>query len=154
MVFHHCFIRCFHFTTDFYYCFSGVFFVDCICSFHQLFLPWLFFIRYFVFVVLYREHYGFERAFFYSQAFFVLNSFPTFATVPQVLLIWKSFFYSQAFFTFYLSWHLAQSAFMKASLGAASTSLKAAVPPIEVRNTDRGYLFVWITQCLTKGIRR
>ena len=72
------------FTADFYHCFSSVFIVDCIFSCHQL---CCFFVRYFV-LVLYRECYGFERAFFfYSQAFFTLNPFPTFATVPRVLRI-------------------------------------------------------------------
>ena len=32
-------------------------------SFHQLSLPWLFFVRYFVFVLLYRKYYGSEKAF-------------------------------------------------------------------------------------------
>ena len=32
------------------------------------------------FVLLYRECYGFERAFYYSQAFFTLHSFTTFGT--------------------------------------------------------------------------
>ena len=89
--FHHCFFRCFHFTIDFYYCFwvfslliavvhfitvsSGVFisplilllFFEC----HQLSLPCLFFVRYFVFVLLYRECYGFEKAFLHSGVFYL-----------------------------------------------------------------------------------
>ena len=40
-----------------------------------------------------------RKFFFYSQAFFTLHPFPTFAAVPRVLQIWESFFYSQAFFT-------------------------------------------------------
>ena len=47
-------------------------------SFHQLSLPWLIFARYFAFV-LYRECYRLE-SFFYTQAFFTLNFFPTFST--------------------------------------------------------------------------
>lgn len=54
--FHCCFFWCFHypllifttvfgvfsiFNTDFYHCFSFVSIIDCICSCHQLFLPWL-----------------------------------------------------------------------------------------------------------------
>ena len=37
--------------------------------------------------------------FFYTPAFFTLDSFSIFATIPQVLRIWESFFYSQAFVT-------------------------------------------------------
>ena len=63
--FHHCFLRCFHFTIILLL-FSGIFIVDCICSIHfffncfyftteftivfrglsfQLSLPWPFFVR-------------------------------------------------------------------------------------------------------------
>ena len=40
------------------------------------------------------------------------------------------------------SQYLAQPAFIKVSLGAASSSLKVAGPPTEVRNTDAAHLFV------------
>ena len=61
-------------TTDFYDCFSGVFIVDCICSCHQLSLPWLFFCYFLsgtLFVLLYRECHGFERAFFTLRCFYL-----------------------------------------------------------------------------------
>ena len=91
-VFHHCFFRCLHFTIDFYYCFwafslsTSLFlqvflflhwFYYCFSrfSFHQLFFPWLFFVRYFLFVLLYRECYRFERAFFTLRCFY-LTLFP------------------------------------------------------------------------------
>ena len=52
----------------FHHCFTGVFIFDCIFLCNQLSLPWLhfccFFVRYFFFALLYREYYGFERAFF------------------------------------------------------------------------------------------
>ena len=38
-------------------------------SLHQLSLSRLFFVKYFVFVLLYREYYGFERAFFSLRSF-------------------------------------------------------------------------------------
>ena len=83
-------------------------------------------------------------------------SSPTFAIVSRVLRIWESFFYSQAFSTLrrFLpctpSQHLEQPAFIKASLGAGSSSLKVAECLTEVRNTDSAHLFVWITQCSVK----
>ena len=39
------------------------------------------------------------ESFFYFQAFFLLHSFPTFATVAWVLRIWGGLLYCQAFFT-------------------------------------------------------
>ena len=65
-------------------------------SFNQLSLPWLFFARYLVSVLLYRECYGFESAFFTLRRF-----------LPNTT-----------------SLHLAQPAFIKTSLGAGSSSLK------------------------------
>ena len=55
---------------------------------------------------------------FYPQAFFTLRSFPTF---------------------------LAQPAFIKASLGAGSYSLKFAGLHTDPQNTDPAHLFVWFT---------
>ena len=65
----------------------------------------------------YRERYGFPWHFL-LQAFFTLCSFPTI---------------------------LAQPAFIKASLGAGSCSLKFAGLHTDVRNTDPAHLFVWFT---------
>ena len=70
---HHCFFRCFYFTTVLTIVFP-------VFSFHQLLLPCLFFVMYFVFVLLYCECYGFGRAFFYSQAIFTLHFFLTFGS--------------------------------------------------------------------------
>ena len=146
-VFHHCFFICFHFTIDFtialrcFHCwlhfltsplFVQVFllhhwFSDCFFEcFH--FTNFLyhdgFFARHFVFVLLYRECYGCE-SFFYSQAFFTLYFFSTFGT----------------------------TCFYQVFPGASSSTLKVvAGPPTGVRNTGLPHLFVWITQCLAKGI--
>ena len=53
-----------------------------------------------------------------------------------------AFFTHRRFLPYASSQHLAQPAFIKASLGAASSSLKVAGPPIEVSNTDPAHLFV------------
>ena len=84
-------------------------------SFHQLSLPWqfVFFVRYFVFVLLYCECYGFKRAFF---------------TVTR-------------FLRYMPSRHLAQPVFLKASTEAGSSSLKVAGPPTEVWNTGSVHPF-------------
>ena len=64
----------------------------------------------------YREWYDFEGAFFYPQAFFTLRSF------TDIL-----------------------PGFLKASLGAGSSSLKFAGPHTDPRNTDPVRLFIWST---------
>ena len=81
---HHCFFRCFYFTTVLTIVFP-------VFSFHQLLLPCLFFVMYFVFVLLYCECYGFGRAFFTLRRFLPYTP----------------------------SRHLAQPVFIKASLGPA-----------------------------------
>ena len=98
-VFHHCFFRCFHFSPLIFATgFSGVFIVDCIFSCHQLSLPSLLFCCFFGqvlrFCVVYRECYGFERAFFTLKRFFTVHSFPTFGTI----CFYQGFPGSQQFF--------------------------------------------------------
>ena len=111
-VFHQFILRCFHFHinfTIFYVCFHywlhlftslflqvflfhhWVYYCFRVFSFHQLSLPWLFFVSYFVFVLLYRQCYGFERAFFTLRRFLPYTP----------------------------SGHLAQPAFIKVSQGPA-----------------------------------
>ena len=67
----------------------------------------------------YREPYGFEWGFFYPQAFFYLT------------LLSLTF--------------LTQRAFIKASLGAGSSSLKFAGLHTDPQNTDSTHPFVWFT---------
>ena len=109
---HHCFFKCFHFTItiDFYYCFRVfsllIAFVHFITVLSGVFIYHWFYYRfssvlisrtfftvtvfcYFVFVLLYRKHFGFESVFFNLKRF-----------LPDIL-----------------SQHLAQLAFIKASLG-------------------------------------
>ena len=95
-------------------------------AFFTLTAFFLLFIRYFVFVLLYREYYRFERA------YFTLRCFLPYTT----------------------SRNLAQPAFIKVSLEAGSFFLKVAGPPTEVQNTDPTHLFVWSTQYSAKGINR
>ena len=66
----------------------------------------------------YRERYGFEWAFFTHRRFLPYAPSPTFLTQP---------------------------AFIKASLGAGSSSLKFAGLHTDPRNTDPAHLFVWFT---------
>ena len=116
---------------------SGVF------IFHRWFLP------------LFFECFHCWLHFFMSPTLLLFCQVLRSCVVPWVLRIWESFFYSQAFLPYTPSQHLAQSAFIMASLGVDSSSLKAAgPPPTEVRNTEPVYLFVWITQCSAKGISR
>ena len=79
---------------------------------HECFL--MLFIRYFVFVLLNLECYGFERAFFTLRRFLPYTP----------------------------SQHLTQPGFIKASLVAGSSSLKAARSTTEFRNIDPVDLFL------------
>ena len=66
--------------------------------------------------------------------------------LPRALWIWVGVFYPQAFFTLHsFPTFLAQPAFIKASLGAGSYSLKNAGLHNDPRNTDPAHLFVWFT---------
>ena len=67
---------------------------------------------------IYRERYGFEWAFFTHRRFLPYAPSPTFLTQP---------------------------AFIKASLGAGSSSLKFAGLHTDPQNTDPAHLFVWFT---------
>ena len=66
--------------------------------------------------------------------------------LPWALRFWEGIFYPQAFFTLRsFPTFLAQPAFIKASLGASSSSLKFAGLHTDPRNTDPAHLFVWFT---------
>ena len=73
----------------------------------------------------YCDGYGFEWAFFYPQAFFTLRYFLTFLTQPP---------------------------FIKASLGAGSSSSKFSGHHADPRNTDSTHLFVWVTTIHKRGM--
>ena len=66
--------------------------------------------------------------------------------LPRTLRFWVGIFYPQAFFTLrsFLIF-LAQPAFITASLGASSYSLKFAGLHTDPQNTDPAHLFVWFT---------
>ena len=72
----YCFFNCFYFTTEFTIVFRGLSF--------QLSLPWPFFVRYFVFLLLYHEFYGSERALFTLWHF--LPSIPSRNLAPPAFI--------------------------------------------------------------------
>ena len=90
--------------------------------------------------------------FFYLQAFFALYSFPHLPKYRKYYGSERTFFILKRFLTYILSQHLAQPAFIMASLGAGTSSMKVAGPPTEVRNTDPAHIFVWTTYCSAKSI--
>ena len=66
--------------------------------------------------------------------------------LPRARRFWVGIFYPQAFFTSRsFPTFLAQPAFIKASLGTGSYSLKFADLHTDPRNTDPAHLFVWFT---------
>ena len=66
--------------------------------------------------------------------------------LPRALRFWVGIFYPQAFFTLRsFPTFLAQPAFIKASLGAGSYSLKFLGIHTDPRNAEPAHLFVWIT---------
>ena len=66
--------------------------------------------------------------------------------LPRALRFWVGISYTQGFFTLRsFPTFLAQPAFIKASLGASSSSLKFAGLHTDPRNTDPAHLFVWFT---------
>ena len=66
--------------------------------------------------------------------------------LPRALRFWVGIFYPQAFFYLMILLEiLAQSAFINASLGTGSYSLKFAGLHTDPRNTDPTHLFVWFT---------
>ena len=64
--------------------------------------------------------------------------------LPRALQFWVGVFYPQAFFTL-CSFTDILPAFVKASLGAGSSSLKFAGLHTNPRNTGPAHLFVWFT---------
>ena len=74
-VFHHCFFRCFSFQHLFLAIVFWVFLLlIAFVPFTDFLYPDCFFVRHLVFVLLYRECCGFERASFCSQVFFTLHT--------------------------------------------------------------------------------
>ena len=145
-VFHHCFLGVFISPLVFIIVFW-------VFSFCQVSLPWLFFCQVLRFCVAVPRVLRYERAFFPSGVFY-FTLLPTFATVPWVLTIWESIFYSQAFFILISFPTFGTTCFYQGFSWSDSFSLKVAGPSTEVRNTDSTHLFVWITPCSAKGISR
>ena len=76
---------------------------------------------------IYRERYGFEWELFTHRRFLPYAPFPTFLTQP---------------------------AFIKASLGGGSSSLRFAGLRADSRNTDTAHLFVWFTAIRNLDIQK
>ena len=119
------------------------FLIFCYISGNKFISPTLLlFVRHFIFVLLYRECYGFERA------FFTLRHFLPYTPSPRLPQYCKCYGFERAFSTlrqflpYTSSRHLEQPAFIKASMGASNSSLKIAGSPTEVANTDPAHLFV------------
>ena len=71
---------------------------------------------------------------------------PSFTILPRAVRFWVSIFYPQAFFTLRsFPTFLPEPAFIKASLGVGSSSLKFARLHADPWNTDSAHLFVWFT---------
>ena len=71
---------------------------------------------------------------------------PSFTILPRAVWFWVSIFYPQAFFTLRsFPTFLPEPAFIKASLGVGSSSLKFARLHADPWNTDSAHLFVWFT---------
>ena len=92
------------------------------------------------------------RELFLLSGIFYLTRLPHICHSTISAMDLRAFFTLSCFLLYTPSQYLVQPAFIKASLGAGSSSLKVAGPPIEVWNTDPAHLFVWITQCSAKGI--
>ena len=75
-------------------------------------------------------------------------------TLFGVLPIWVSVFFLRCFLHYTLSQYLTQLAFIEVSLKVVISSLNSVGTSTEVGNMDSVYLFVWIVQCLAKGISR
>ena len=128
-VFHH-FFHAFSFSAmHFHHCFlvGFILFIDCIILSHHVPLPWLLFCC------------------FLSGTSFLCSCFASAMNLSKLFLL------SGVFLPYTPFWHFAQPGFIKASVGARSSSLKVAGPPTEVRNGDLAHPFIWITQYSAKS---
>ena len=116
------------------------------------------FVRYFVFVLLYRECYGFERAFFTLRCFLRCTPSPYLPQYYKCYGFHTDFFIIRHFLPYTPSRHLEQRDVAPTCFQGFSGSwqffFEVAGLPNVVQNTDSTHLFVWITQCSPKGITR
>ena len=107
-----------------------------------------------VFVLLYCECYGFERAFLTLRRFLPYTLLPHIChSTASARDMRELLSLSDVFYLTFLPgiWH--NLLLSKASLGEGSSSLKITRCPTEVRNTNQANLFAWITQCSSKCIK-
>ena len=155
--FHHCFFRCFHFTTDFYYCFSSVFISPTFFTVTVFFLSGTSFLCYCTASATdLREHFFTLRHFFpqthsphlpqyrecyvFQRPLFTVRCFLPYTPSPHLPQYRECFGYERAFFIlrgFYLT--LLPN---KTPLRADNSPLKVAEPLTEVQNTDPAHVFV------------
>ena len=160
---HHCFF------TDFYYCWLHLFVSSFAFAhftslgFSSLFLQLFlflsfyftnflyydcFFVRHFVFVLLYCKCYRFETTLFTLMRFLPHTPSPHLPQYRNCYGFKRPCFILKLFSTLLSFPTLDTTCFYQGFLGASSSSLLVAWPPTEVWNTDPAHLFVWITQCL------
>ena len=135
-VFRHPFVSCFHITSDFYYIFSRVFISPTFFGM-TVFCQVLRFCFIALRVLRIRE-----RLFFTFGRFLPYTPSPHLPQYREQYGFQRTFFSLRRFLTYTPSRHLTQPAFINASLGAGSSSLKVAGPPTEVGNTHPVHLFV------------
>ena len=142
----------------FHHWFLPLFFVCFHCWLH--FFMWLTFFVMTAFLLLFCQVLRFGvavsttdlRKLFFLSGVFYLTLLPHIYHSTASATDLRGLFYPWCFLPYTLSRHFAKAAFIKTSLGAGSSSLEVAWPPIEVWNIDPSHLFVWITQCSAKVI--
>ena len=144
-VFHQCFFRCFHFTTEFYYWWLHLFISSTLGIFitvsSGVFISPL--TLTIVFGCFHFTNFLYHDYFFVT--YFTLCCCTAGATDLKELFLLPGVFYLTLLPDIWHNGMLHQPAFIKASLRAGSSSLNVAGPPTEVQNTDPAHLLVWIT---------
>ena len=158
------FFSCFKFSTGFYHCFQvlsllmAFVYLTNLTDFHQCFFRC--FLFHYRFLLLLFSCFHFTLTVFLSGtwllccyatnakdlgvlwAFFALHPFPHLPQNRECYRFERAFLTLRRFLPYIPSRHLAQPSFIKAFLGAGSSSLKVAGPPTKVRNTHPAHLFV------------
>ena len=128
-VFRHYFFRCFYFSPLIFATLFLFFIVDCTFSYQQL---CSFFARQSVFVLLYRECYGSERAFVTFRSFLPYTSSRYLAQCCECCRFQRAFFTLRLFLTLHSFPIFGTTCFFQGFPGAGSSSMKVVEPPSEV----------------------
>ena len=117
--------------------FSSVFIADCICSLHSLFLQVFLFYHWFYYCFL---SVFISSTFFAVTVLYQVLRFCV--VVSRVLRIWESFFYPQAFFTLQSFPTFGKPAFIKVPMGPAVLPWRLQGLPLNFETQTRPiYLF-------------